>query len=93
MSTSDVLLLSEAAALLKISESSLYKLARGKKIKASKRLGRWRFRRTELLQWLEASDDQSRLAAVPARAPRASAPTAAGNTAYPWDKTPPATPS
>lgn len=85
MSEPDVLFLNEAAALARVSESSLYKLVRSGTIKASKRLGRWRIKRTELQRWLDSSD-ASRPAAVPVRARSASAPTEHGSVVYPWDR-------
>lgn len=85
MAEHDVLFLDEAAALARISESSLYKLVRRGTIKASKRLGRWRIKRAELMRWLETSDG-SHIAAAPAKGRPASVPTEPGSAVYPWDR-------
>ncbi len=50
----DVLTLREAAALLRLSERSLYELARGRRVPAAQLGGKWLFPRATLERWLAA---------------------------------------
>jgi excisionase family DNA binding protein len=49
---SDVLTIDEAAALLKIPRSSVYRLAQQRKIPSQKVGRHWRFHRATLLKWI-----------------------------------------
>ena len=48
----DILTVEEAAAFLKISKRSLYKLVKQGKIPGKKLLNRWRFDRDRLRRWI-----------------------------------------
>lgn len=82
----DVLFIDEAAALARVSESSMYKLVRTGEIAAVKRLGKWRIKRTEVLRWRDQSDKPPPLP-VPDRvkAISASERTDHSSIVYPWD--------
>ena len=53
----DVLTLREAAAYLRLSERSLYELARGRRVPAAQLGGKWLFPRAQLERWLAAQAD------------------------------------
>lgn len=53
----DVLTLKEAAAYLRLSERSLYELARGRRLPAAQLGGKWLFPRAQLERWLAAQAD------------------------------------
>ena len=53
----DVLTLKEAAAYLRLSERSLYELARTRRVPAAQLGGKWLFPRTQLERWLAAQAD------------------------------------
>lgn len=53
----DVLTLREAAAFLRLSERSLYELARGRRVPAAQLGGKWLFPRAQLERWLAAQAD------------------------------------
>ena len=53
----DVLTLREAATYLRLSERSLYELARGKRLPAAQVGGKWLFPRRKLESWLSAQSD------------------------------------
>jgi excisionase family DNA binding protein len=53
----DVLTLKEAAAWLRLSERSLYELARGRRLPAAQLGGKWLFPRAQLERWLAAQAD------------------------------------
>jgi excisionase family DNA binding protein len=53
----DVLTLREAAAFLRLSERSLYELARGRRVPAAQLGGKWLFPRRKLEGWLAAQAD------------------------------------
>lgn len=53
----DVLTLKEAAAYLRLSERSLYELARGRRVPAAQLGGKWLFPRAQLERWLAAQAD------------------------------------
>jgi excisionase family DNA binding protein len=53
----DVLTLREAAAWLRLSERSLYELARGRRVPAAQLGGKWLFPRSALANWLAAQAD------------------------------------
>jgi excisionase family DNA binding protein len=54
---SDILTIDEAAALLKIPRSSVYKLAQQGKIPAKKVGRHWRFHRQTIVNWVAGSVD------------------------------------
>lgn len=78
------LFLDEAAETARVSVSTLRRAIGGGKLKAIKKAGRWRIRRTELERWLETSDAKSPSVAAPARARSAPAPTEPLRPDYPW---------
>lgn len=82
----DILFLDEAAAAARVSVASLRRAIKARTLRATKKLGRWRIRRTELERWLEASDERSRPAAAPVKALSASVRTEPGNTGYLWEQ-------
>jgi excisionase family DNA binding protein len=53
----DVLTMKEAAAWLRLSERSLYELARGRRLPAAQVGGKWLFPRAQLERWLAAQAD------------------------------------
>jgi excisionase family DNA binding protein len=53
----DVLTLKEAAAWLRLSERSVYELARGRRLPAAQLGGKWLFPRAQLERWLAAQAD------------------------------------
>lgn len=53
----DVLTLKEAAVWLRLSERSLYELARGRRLPAAQAGGKWLFPRAQLERWLAAQAD------------------------------------
>lgn len=53
----DVLTLKEAAAWLRLSERSLYELARGRRVPAAQLGGKWLFPRAQLERWLAVQAD------------------------------------
>ncbi|PZW42307.1 excisionase family DNA binding protein [Humitalea rosea] len=55
----DVLTLKEAAAFLRLSERSLYELARGGRVPAAQIGGKWLFPRRQLEHWLSAAADNA----------------------------------
>lgn len=54
----DILTLREAAALLRLSERSLYDLARARRLPAAQLAGKWLFPRERLLRWLSARAEE-----------------------------------
>lgn len=57
---SDILTLDEVAAYLKAGKRTVYRLAASGEIPAFKLGGMWRFRRSELDQWIAASINQTK---------------------------------
>ena len=55
----EILTLPEVAQLLKVAEKTVYTMAQRGEIPAFKMRGQWRFRRTDLDQWIEKSEDRS----------------------------------
>ncbi len=55
----DVLLVGEAAALLRVDEANLLEAAQRGELPARRIVSDWRFSRTALLAWLRASEDES----------------------------------
>lgn len=58
----DVLTMKEAAAWLRLSERSLYELARGRRLPAAQVGGKWLFPRVQLERWLAAQADGAEVA-------------------------------
>jgi excisionase family DNA binding protein len=54
----EILTLAEVALLLKVAEKTIYTLAQGGKLPAFKVGGQWRFQRTALEAWIQASTRQ-----------------------------------
>lgn len=57
---SDILTLDEVAAYLKAGKRTVYRLAASGEIPAFKLGGTWRFRRSELDQWIAASINKTK---------------------------------
>ena len=55
--TEEVFTFEEARKYLKVSDSTLYRLAQGRKIPASKVGRAWRFRKEKLITWLEEKEN------------------------------------
>ena len=53
MPEDEVLTIKEVAALLKIGEKTAYAMAQNGELPAFKVRGQWRFRRADLLEWIE----------------------------------------
>jgi excisionase family DNA binding protein len=51
----NLMTLAEVAAYLRLSKDTVYRMASGGKLPASKVGSQWRFRRDEVEQWLEAN--------------------------------------
>ena len=60
MTDDEVLTIKEVAALLKIGDKTAYSMAQDGELPGFKVRGQWRFRRADLLAWIE---DQKRVAA------------------------------
>ena len=61
MSPDEILTIKDVAALLKIGDKTAYSMAQDGELPGFKVRGQWRFRRTDLLAWIE---DQKRAAAA-----------------------------
>lgn len=61
----DVLTLPEAASYLRLSERSLYDLARARRVPAAQLGGKWLFPRARLEAWLAAQADAAPVLAAP----------------------------
>ena len=55
----EILTLQEVAAYLKLTDKSIYRLAQSGRIPAFKAGGAWRFKRSDIEDWIEANKNQS----------------------------------